>query len=160
MFDSVNHRLLLYRLHAIGLSRFSLAWFMSYLKRSQCVLFENTLSCVLLNKSGIGQGTILGPILFILYINDIVNHIGDSNINMDADDCIIYCTGNNWDRVHNALQQSLGYVTQWLGQNALELNVNKSKCLVISAKSELGMIYRDVSLTVDDQPLDFIKKTI
>ena len=65
-FDSVNHRLLLYKLRAIGLSKFSLDWFKSYLKRSQCVLFENTLSCVLPNKSRIGQGTILGPILFIL----------------------------------------------------------------------------------------------
>ena len=156
-FDSVNHRLLLYKLRAIGLSRFSLDWFTSYLKRSQCVLFENTLLCVVPNKSGIGQGTILGPILFILYINDIVNYIGDTNINMYADDCIIYCTGNNWDRVHNTLQQSLGYVTRWLGQNALKLNVKKSKCLVISAKSKLGMIDLDVPLTLDDQPLDFIE---
>ena len=76
---------------------------------------------------------------------------------MYADDCMIYCTGNNWDRVHNTLQQSLAYVTRWLGQNALKLNVKKSKCLVILAKSKLRMIDREVLLTVDDQSLDFIE---
>ena len=89
-FDCVNHRLLLYKLWSVGLSLPSIAWFTSYLQRSQCVLFENVLSSVKTNKSGIGQGTILGPILFISYINDIVNHTGNAKINMYADDCVLY----------------------------------------------------------------------
>ena len=57
-FDCVNHRLLLYKLRAVGLSNSSITWFSSYLDRSQCVLFDNVLSSVMCNKSGIGQGTI------------------------------------------------------------------------------------------------------
>ena len=58
------------------------------------------------NTSGIGQGTILGPILFFLCITDLVNEIGGARIDMYADDCILYCSGN-WERVHDISQQSL-----------------------------------------------------
>ena len=79
-FDCVNHRLLLYKLRCVGLSQPSITWFTSNLRRSQCVVFDNVLSSVKKVQSGIGQGTILGPILFISYINDIVNHIKDAKI--------------------------------------------------------------------------------
>ena len=157
-FDSVNHRLLLYKLRAVGLSPLSISWFTSYLNRSQSLIFDNVRSNVLSNMSGIGQGTILGPILFILYINDIVRHIGDARINMYADDCILYCTGNTWDRVRNTLQQALDNVSMWFEYNALKLNVKKSKCLVNSAKAKLKTINRNLSLRVSNQLLEFVDK--
>ena len=131
-FNCVNHKILLYKLRSTGLSDISLKWFESYLERTQCVYYDNNLSAVLHTNSGIGQGTILGPILFILYINDIVNEIGGARINMYADECILYYSGNNWERVHSVLQQSLSNMSSWFDKNALKLNVKKSKCLVIS----------------------------
>ena len=77
-FDSVNHRLLLYKLRAVGLSPLSIAWFSSYLNRSQTLTFDSKISSALPYISGIGQGTILGPILFLLYINDITKVLGNA----------------------------------------------------------------------------------
>ena len=155
-FDCVNHRLLLYKLRSIGLSDTCITWFSSYLHRSQSVLFDNKVSSVKANVSGIGQGTILGPILFILYINDIVNHLGDVNINMYADDCVLYCTGNSWDRVQSMLQRSLSNITEWFKFNALKLNVKKSKCLIISSKAKLGLLNRGKKLFTEGQVLEFV----
>ena len=134
----------------------SLRWFKSYLQRSQCVLFDNKISTVIANKSGIGQGTILGPILFILFINDIVNHKGEVNINMYADACILYCTGNNWNRVQSTLQVSLNNVMQWFEFNAMKLNVKKSKCLIISSKNKLQTVDRLNILHAGNQTLEFV----
>ena len=134
----------------------SLRWFKSYLQRSQCVLFDNKISTVIANKSGIGQGTILGPILFILFVNDIVNHKGEVNINMYADACILYCTGNNWNHVQSTLQVSLNNVMQWFEFNAMKLNVKKSKCLIISSKNKLQTVDRLNILHAGNQTLEFV----
>ena len=91
------------------------------------MFFDGLLSSTIRTKSGIGQGTILGPILFIIYINDLVKEIGGARINMYADDCIIYCSGNTWEQVRGVLQQSLSNISAWLEQNALKLNVKRSK---------------------------------
>ena len=136
-FDTVNHRLLLYKLRAIGLSAKSITWFTSYLQWSQALVFDNSVSLVLSNNSGIGQGTILGPIMFILYINDIVNHIGEARINMYAGDCILYCTGNTWDCMRTILKTTLCNISLWFDHKALKLNVKKSKCLIISTRTKL-----------------------
>ena len=104
-FDCINHKLLLHKLCASGLSDKSLIWFSSYLTRSHAVIFYGNLSTYIRTKSGIGQGTILGPILFILYINDIIRNIGGVRINMYADDCVLYFDGNTWESVHSELQQ-------------------------------------------------------
>ena len=86
--------------------------------------------------------------MFILYINDIVNHIGGVNINMYADDCILYCTGNSWERVHLTLQQSLLNITNWFKFNALKLNVKKSKCLIIASKAKLREVDRSLNIGI------------
>ena len=48
---------------------------------------------------GIGQGTILGSLIFIFYINDVIKNVAELRVNMYADDCLIYCIGNNWERM-------------------------------------------------------------
>ena len=70
-FDCLNHKLLIKKLRACGLADMTITWFQSYLMRTQNVLFDGKLSDNLNIKTGIGQGTILGPILFIFYINDL-----------------------------------------------------------------------------------------
>ena len=133
--------MLLYKLRATGLSPASIIWFTSYLQRK---------------KSGIGQGTILGPILFKRYINDIVDHIGEARINMYADDCVLYCTGNTWTRVRKILQKSLLNVMGWFEFNALKLNVKNSKCLLIANKIKLRSVDKHYTLKVGGDVLDFV----
>ena len=71
-FDCLNHDILLKKMSKIGFTDHTCAWFRSYLSRSQVVRFKNVNSMSLNVKTGIGQGTILGPLLFIFYINNIL----------------------------------------------------------------------------------------
>ena len=129
----VGQQLLLSILRATSISDLTLAWFKNYLCRTQTVLFDSKMSFVLNIKTGIGQGTILGPILFIFYVNDIFREIGGARINMYAGDCILYSAGNTWERVHYVLQQALDAIGIWLPANTLKLNIKKSKCLIIAS---------------------------
>ena len=96
-FDCIDHNKLFEKMVSCGLSDVVMKWVLSYFSHTQCVRYNNTVSDVLPVTSGIGQGTILGPLIFIFYINDVIKNIGNLRINMYADDCLIYCTGNNWN---------------------------------------------------------------
>ena len=74
---------------------------------------------------------------------------------MHADDCILYFTRNNWERVHQTLQASLKSISIWFEKNALKLSARKSTCLVISNRPKLKTLNRNLRLMVSNQPLDF-----
>ena len=86
----MNHDVLLFKLSEIDFSPLSLAWFKSYLTRIQNVKLNDVTSTVFPILTGISQGTILGPSLFIFYINDITQAKRNLMINMYADDCILF----------------------------------------------------------------------
>ena len=157
-FDCINHRLLLSKLRKMGLSDMSLNWFISYLDRTQELTFNNIVSETIKVKSGIGQGTIIGPMIFLLYINDVVTMLPNVHINMYADDCILYTTGNNWDQVHNRLQQGLLNFDSWCLKNSMILNISKSKCLIIGCRHKLSNIDYGLKLHVRNTTLEFVKK--
>ena len=81
-----------------------ISWFKSYLDRNQQVAYQCRLSDIKSVWSGIAQGTVLGPIMFIFYINDMIQYMKYVNISLFADDCIIYLSGNNWDNIHRKKQ--------------------------------------------------------
>ena len=74
-------------------------WYRSYLNRMQVVKFENSVSNELNVQTGIGQGTILGPLVFLFYINNIVSVLDVLKVNMYADDGILYTSGNECNRM-------------------------------------------------------------
>ena len=157
-FDCINHSLLKLKLRKIGLSDMSLNWFTSYLDRRQELTFNTITSDCIPVKSGIGQGTIVGPLIFLLYINDIVRSLPDVHINMYADDCILYATGNTWNQVHARLQRGLLGFDEWCLNNSMVLNIAKSKCLIIGSRNKLSKIDYDLKLNVRNTTLDFVKK--
>ena len=77
-FDCINHTILLHKMSKIGFNDNTIAWFKSYLDRTQVVKFDNIFSDKFNVKTSIGQGTILGPLLFIFYINDITSVLDDN----------------------------------------------------------------------------------
>ena len=94
-FDRVWHSGLLHKLQAAGVTGEVIAWFKSYLSdRKQRVIVPGAVSDWKFNRAGVPQGSILGPFLFILYINDIVNDIG-SNIRLFADDTSLFIIVEN-----------------------------------------------------------------
>ena len=116
-----------------GFSTSSINWFRSYLcHRSQMTKCENiylsTPNPVLI---GVPQGSTLGPLLFILYVNDLchVKHVFNVDLEMYADDTVIYALGSLVMEVHKTLQSCLDYVYEWCIVNRLYMNMKKTKIM-------------------------------
>ena len=105
-FDCIIHARLLAKLAAVGCDPGVILWFQTYLERTQTVTYNDSESQVCNVPTGIGQGTILGPLIFIFYINDIIDKLFYVKLSMFADDCVLYLSGNNW-RILNVLNISV-----------------------------------------------------
>ena len=157
-FDSINHDVLLYKFSQIGFNDRSVAWFKSYLTRTQVVNFNSLTSPELTVISGIGQGTILGPLLFIFYINDMTSVIKNLKVNMYADDCVLYTSGNEWNRMTQKIQPEIDNVSRWCDANRLKVNISKSKVLLFGSRHKLGKIDFSYKVNLDGLPLEFTNK--
>ena len=157
-FDSINHDILLYKLSKIGFNENSIAWFKSYLNRTQVVRFDNNISSELPIVTGIGQGTILGPLIFIFYINDIISSITSLKINMYADDCILFISGNDWNRMLQKIQPEINSVQKWCVSNRLKINESKSKVLLFASRQKLGTIDYSTQLVLGNSRLKYCDK--
>uniref|UniRef100_A0A8C7KU43 Reverse transcriptase domain-containing protein n=1 Tax=Oncorhynchus kisutch TaxID=8019 RepID=A0A8C7KU43_ONCKI len=127
-FDSVNHHILIGRLSSLGFSDDCLAWFTNYFADMvQCVKSEGMLSGPLAVSMGVPQGSILGPTLFSVYINDVALAAGDSLIHLYADDTILYTSGPSLDTVLSNLQTSFNAIQHSFRGLQLLLNASKTK---------------------------------
>ena len=132
-FDTVPHLPLLHTLIEIGIDPYLIRWIYSYLAgRSQFVCVDGCISNKLSVLSDVPQGSVLGPLLFICYINDIATAISsDSEINMFADDIALYCViKTRMDYVH--LQNDINSISSCLEQKHLRFNTAKCKIMFIS----------------------------
>lgn len=126
-FDSVNHSLLIYKLSKFGLSGCSLKWISSFLSDRQLqVRIKGNLSEPFLATSGVPQGSHLGPLLFILFINDVANDLTTATILVFADDIkVSKRVLNLYDQI--CLQKDLDKIYLWSCLNKIKLNCNKCK---------------------------------
>ena len=130
-FDSVVHSKLLFKISKYGFSGNAYNWIKSFLTdRKQFVKVGNTLSHSQDVLSGVPQGTVLGPLLFLCFSSDINSVVKHSNISMYADDTKIFRTCNNKDEC-KALQNDINSVSKWASQWQLRLNPDKTKHLRI-----------------------------
>ena len=132
-FDTVNHEILLDKLEYYGIRGVAYNWFKSYLsKRSQCTEIGDTQSKFDFVKHGVPQGSVLGPLLFLLYINDIVLSSKICKFTLFADDTSLFYSHKNKSEGSKILNTELSKIAEWLAANKLSLNVRKSKLLVFS----------------------------
>lgn len=135
--ETIDRRRLIEKLKIFGFQQRVIQWFEGYLQeRSQRTKVNGHYSDPAFNDLGVPQGSVLGAILFILYINDMPHMLKSSFINLFADDTLIYVYGNDCDDLRRRLNEDLERINEWLRLNKLKLNVSKTKCLVIGNSSK------------------------
>ena len=128
-FDTVPHNRLKLKLQWYGITGITFRWISSFLAmRHQRVVIDNTFSSLTAVTSGVPQGTVLGPTLFLIYINDIIDNIHYSNIRLFADDIILYKQVSSVNDA-NCLQIDLQSLQHWEEKWLLKFNI--SKCYVL-----------------------------
>ena len=128
MFDKVEHEKLLQKLHLYGIRGDILKWIKNFLdNRKQSVVTNGFHSCTIPVSSGVQQGFVLGPILFLAYLNDLPEHVR-SRVRLFADDTAMYLCISNISEA-NILQEDLYKLEKW--EEAWDMSINPSKCQVL-----------------------------
>jgi hypothetical protein len=132
-FDTVNHSILLQKLEYYGIRGTALDWIKSYLfNRKQFVYYGGEKSCLKTISHGVPQGSILGPLLFLIYINDLPLAVKHLSIFMFADDTNVFLTGKNVRHLETIMNNELELLSEWLRSNKLSLNVNKTHYMLFT----------------------------
>jgi hypothetical protein len=133
-FDTIDFSILLSKLNKYGIRGIARQWFYSYLHgRNQFVGINNVRSPLLAIKCGVPQGSILGPLLFLLYINDLPN-ASDLLPIIFADDTNVFYSANNVNGCINIINAEMMKLVTWIRCNKLSLNVDKTQYIVFSKK--------------------------
>ena len=136
-FDSVDHRILLKKLDYYGIRGKALQLFESYLNsRSQYVKVNNVTSSCINILFGVPQGSILGPLLFLIFINDLPDAT-KLFVKLFADDTFLCTESEDFAALENEVNVELDKVFVWLASNKLTLNIDKCKFMIISNKREI-----------------------
>lgn len=136
-FESVNRNLLLRKLKKYGITGKVHKWFEIYLSnRKQQVKYGNTISVTKDTIHGVPQG----PLLLVLYINDIVKAVKYCACKLFADDTIIYVNGRDPSEIERKLNYDLNNIVKWLDSNSMKLNTTKTKFMLIHDPRKLSMM--------------------
>ena len=157
-FDSLSHKILISKLKHYGICDIALKLMKSYLEnRKQYVQFDTCTSDMKSIRNGVPQGSILGPLLFLIYINDFPNSSKLFNFLMYADDTTLFCCLEDIksDNKELVLNNELQRVHSWLKANRLSLNVKKTKYMLFRKQKKTDI--RELNLRISNdaiQPVD------
>jgi hypothetical protein len=145
-FDCINHGILLNKLHYYRIRGFCYAWFESYLvnrKQKVCLLSNSSEDVLFCNWerifSGVPQGSILGPMLFIIYLNDLpysLDHEG--KLVLYVDDTSVLITAKNDAELKNKVKPVLASMIEWFSANGLALNMDKTNIMKFTPSNRLN----------------------
>ena len=134
-FDTIDHNILLNKLDYYGIRGIALEWFKSYLsKRKQFVQYKKTSSDMLDIECGVPQGSVLGPLVFIVYTNDLPKAVPTCKTILFADDTTVYKTGPNVKELFSVMKKDLTTLIDWFRSNKLSLNLSKTNYVLFSSK--------------------------
>ncbi|KAF7664264.1 hypothetical protein LDENG_00182270 [Lucifuga dentata] len=135
-FDTIDHELLLKKLGRYGIRGVAHSWLSSYLKnRYQYVKIDDTVSELLQVNCGVPQGSVLGPRLFILYMNDLSMTLDLFKYILFADDTNLFYSGKHLDSMLHTVDREMDKVKNWFDINKLSLNLEKTKFMIFSNRT-------------------------
>lgn len=150
----MDHVILIDVLEALGFRGVALNIFKSYLQeRQQFVQIENVLSEARQVQYGVPQGTVLGPILFSIYINGLLQMQSIGNISSFADDTVIVYIGTSWQEIKQKLQTDLPKIKSWFDEMSLTINFEKTKYVPFSCNKSRNPNFQGIELEQNDQTI-------
>ena len=157
-FDTVDDQILLNEMYKYGIRGIAFKWMESYLYNlRQFVLFKDVKSEYAPVTCGVPQGSIMGSLLFLLYVNDIANVSTSLLPILFADDTNVFLTGNNIAQMIEIMNGELNNVFRWLISNKLSLNVKKPQFMVFSIRKH---IITNTDMCINNQIIDRVEHTM
>jgi hypothetical protein len=157
-FDTVNHNILLEKLNRYGVRGVSNDWVRSYLdKRSQFCTYDGTKSETKFISCGVPQGSILGPLLFLIYINDLHHATDKLDIILYADDSNLFLQSKTLSEIETKMNLELPNWVTWLQSNRLSLNVSKTHAMVFGTKNDI--LKKELKIKMNGITLDVVNKS-
>ena len=147
-FDTVDHNILLDKLNYYGARGTINSWFRSYLyNRKQIVSINGFKSNSKVIKYGVPQGSVLGPLLFLIYINDLYMSIKNSSVHHFADDTNLLYINKSLKNIGSRINSDLKGLTDWLNANCISLNINKTEFILFRNRNK--SIHNDLKIKLN-----------
>ena len=152
-FDTIDHNILLRKLSELNFNKEAIIWIKSYLtNRKQRTRFTNHTSEEETVQAGVPQGSILGPILFIIFTHDFQKELNQPNIQITtyADDTQLIASGKTYTEIKRKLEEAINEAANWYTKNSLCINAGKSEILVIGTSRKLNKLGKLPNLQVQE----------
>ena len=161
-FDTVDHAILLHKLKMYGFNDRAVKWFENYLcnQRQQFTCINGISSSVKNVTCGVPQGSLLGPLLFLLYTNDMPDKVRYCKLALYADDTCLFFSNKDPNLIYERINYDLEIISEWLNANKLVINAKKCETMIIGTKQKLKKwknLIDDNQVYIDNTPVTKVK---